>query len=384
MTDTTYPLDPVALTAKLVSIASVNPALVPGGAGETEIANYCLAWFWHYGFETHLLEKHPARPSVVGIMRGKGGGKSIMLNGHIDTVTLAGFDGDPLAPRIDSNRMYGRGAFDMKSGVAANMVAAVRAAEGGLTGDIIVCCVADEEHASLGTAEVLEHFTADAGIVTEPMSMEPTLWHKGFMWVDVTIHGRAYHGSRPEFGIDAIAKAGHFLAALDVLATEMNTREGHPRLGPGSIHASIIRGGEEASSYPAECIITIERRTIPGETPEMVVGELTDILDRLVIEVPDFAYSITPGLVRQPFETDAESEIARCLLRHAEAVLGHMPKLRAEPFWTDASLMDQAGIPTLLFGADGAGAHAADEWVDIETVRQLTDVLVGVITEWCG
>ncbi|MCA9834024.1 MAG: M20/M25/M40 family metallo-hydrolase [Thermomicrobiales bacterium] len=384
MTDTPYPLDPIDLTTKLVAIASVNPALVPGGAGESDIADYCLAWLNHYGFETYRLEKHPGRPSVVGVMRGSGHGKSLMLNGHIDTVTLAGYDGDPLTPRIDGNRMYGRGAFDMKNGVAANMIATVRAAQTGLAGDVIVCCVADEEHASLGTAEVLEQFTADAGIVTEPMSLEPTLWHKGFMWIDVTIHGRAYHGSRPEFGIDAIAKAGHFLAALDSLATEMNTREGHPRLGPGSIHASMIKGGEEASSYPAACTITIERRTIPGETPEMVVDELTDILDRLVIEVPDFAYSIEPGLVRQPFETDAQSNIAQCLLRHAEKVLGQEPKLRAEPFWTDASLMDQAGIPTLLFGADGAGAHAADEWVDIDSVRQLTEVLVGVITEWCG
>ncbi|MCO5218244.1 MAG: ArgE/DapE family deacylase [Thermomicrobiales bacterium] len=377
-----YPLDPIDLTAELVRINSVNPSLVPGGAGETTIADYCSDWFRYHGFEVHRLERHPGRPSIVGVRKGSGGGRSLMLNGHIDTVTLAGFNGDPLMPRIEGNRLYGRGAFDMKSGVAAMMIAAARATE--MRGNIIVCCVSDEEHSSLGTAEVLEHFTADAGIVTEPMSMEPTLWHKGFMWIDVTIHGRAYHGSRPEFGIDAIAKAGHFLAALDELATEMNAREGHPRLGVGSIHASMIHGGEEASSYPASCTITIERRTIPGETREIVLAELTDILDRLVIEVPDFAYSIVPGLSREPFETDPESDITRCVLRHAETVLGKRPALRAEPFWTDASLMDQAGIPCLLFGADGTGAHSADEWVDIESVRQLTEILEGVIREWCS
>lgn len=381
MTD--YPIDPIELTAKLVSINSVNPALIPGAAGEREIADYCMAWFEHHGFETHRLEKTPGRPSVVGEMKGSGGGKSLMLNGHFDTVTLAGYDGDPLDPRIENGKMYGRGSFDMKSGMAAMMVAAVRAGEQKIRGDVIVCCVADEEHSSLGTAEVLERFTADAGIVTEPMSLEPTLWHKGFVWMDVTIHGRAYHGSRPEFGIDAIAKAGHFLAALDQFATEMNAREGHPRLGPGSIHASIIAGGEEASSYPAACRITIERRTIPGETPEFVMSELTEILDRLVGTVPEFNYDLELGLVRQPFETDENSAIAQTVLRHAESVLGKKPNLRAEPFWTDASLLDQAGIPCLLFGADGAGPHSANEWVDVKSVQQLTEVLTGVLTDFC-
>lgn len=377
-----YPMDPIALTAKLVSINSVNPSLIPGSAGEGEIADYCTAWFEHHGFETHRLEQTLGRPSVVGVRKGTGGGKSLMLNGHYDTVSISGYDGDPLDARIENDKLYGRGAFDMKSGVAAMMVAATKATN--LAGDVIVCCVADEEHASMGTAEVLEHFTADAGIVTEPMSLEPTLWHKGFIWMDVVIHGRAYHGSRPEFGIDAIAKAGHFLAALDQFATGMNARDGHPQLGPGSIHASRISGGEEASSYPAECRITIERRTIPGETPRLVEEEIADILDKLVIEVPDFAYSLEMGLVRQPFETDEHSGIAQAVLRHAETVLGRQPKKRAEPFWTDAALMHEAGIPSLLFGADGFGAHAAEEWVDVHSVHQLTAVLEGVIAEWCG
>ena len=376
-----YPLNPIELTAKLVTINSVNSSLIPGAAGESKIADYCIDWFEHQGFETHRLEKTPGRPSVVGVRKGAGGGKSLMLNGHYDTVSLSGYGGDPLDAEILDGKLYGRGSFDMKSGVAAMMVAAARAKD--FAGDVIVCCVADEEHASMGTAEVLEKFTADAGIVTEPMSLEPTLWHKGFVWMDVVIHGRAYHGSRPEYGIDAIAKAGHFLARLDEFATELNNSDGHPKLGPGSVHASVINGGEEASSYPANCRITIERRTIPGETAEQFEQEMTDILDDLVIKVPDFSYSIEMGLVRQPFETDENSEIAKAVLRNAEKVLGRTPKLRAEPFWTDASLLDQAGIPCLLFGADGYGAHAEEEWVDIESVRQLTKVLEGVIQDWC-
>lgn len=379
-----YPLDPIELTAALVAIDSVNPSLIPGAAGESAIATYCEGWLRHHGFETHRLEALPGRPSVVGIMRGTGSGRSLMLNGHIDTVTLAGYDGDPLSPTVIDGKMYGRGAYDMKSGVAAMMIATVHAAQKmPLRGDVLVCCVADEEHSSIGTSEVLKHFSADAGIVTEPMELEPTLWHKGFIWLDVIIHGRSYHGSRPEFGIDAIAKAGHFLAALDRHAATLNASTGHPQLGPGSIHASIIRGGEEASSYPASCMITVERRTIPGETPATVRAELAAILDDLVNTVPNFSYTLELGLVREAFETHPDSDIAQCVLRNAETILGRSPNLRAEPFWTDASLLDQAGIPCLLFGASGAGAHSADEWVDIRSVEQLTDILTGTIVDFC-
>jgi acetylornithine deacetylase len=377
-------LDPVALTAELVAINSVNPSLIPGAAGESSIADACSAWLQRHGFEVHRLESIPGRPSIVGIVRGTGGGKSLMLNGHYDTVTLAGYNGNPLEPRVENGRLHGRGAFDMKSGVAAMMVAAARATASPLSGDVLVCCVADEEHSSAGTAEVLAHFTADAGIVTEPMLLQPCPSHKGFVWLDVIIHGRAAHGSRYDLGIDAIAKAGHFLVALDAWARHLMRQPGHPQLGPGSIHASIIQGGEEASSYPASCRITIERRTIPGETAESVLAELTAILDRLATTVEDFRYSLEPGLVRQPFEADPSSEIVQSVLRHAEAVLGHAPEIRAEPFWTDASLLDQAGISCLLFGAAGEGAHAATEWVDIESIHQTTDIFTAVIRDFCG
>ncbi len=377
-------LDPIALTAELVAIDSVNPSLIPGAAGESAIANACAAWLERHGFEVHRLESTPGRPSVVGVARGTGGGKSLMLNGHYDTVTLAGYDGDPLEPRIVDGRLHGRGAFDMKSGVAAMMVAAARATATPLAGDVLVCCVADEEHASLGTAEVLTRFTADAGIVTEPMLLQPCLSHKGFVWLHVTIHGRAAHGSRYDLGIDAIAKAGHFLAALDAWSKHLTSQPGHPRLGPGSIHASIIQGGEEASSYPASCRIAIERRTVPGETAESVIAELTAILGRLETTVEDFRYTLEPGLVRHPFEADPASDIVQSVLRHAEAVLGRQPDIRAEPFWTDASLLDQAGIPCLLFGVSGEGAHAATEWVDIESIHQTTDILTAVIRDFRG
>jgi acetylornithine deacetylase len=377
--------DSSRLLARLIAIDSVNPDLVPGGAGETVIADFCNQWLATRGFEVHILEKRPGRPSLVAIARGTGGGRSLMLNGHLDTVSLADYDGDPLDPQIRDGRMYGRGTFDMKGGIAAMMVAAARAtAHGPLRGDIILACVADEEHGSSGTEEVLESFTADAAIVIEPSQLEVTLAHKGFAWFDVEIEGRAAHGSRPELGIDAITKAGHFLVALEELGQRLGQDPAHPLLGTGTMHASVIHGGEEPSTYPAHCSITLERRTIPGESVDSVERELTDVLDRLADTVPDLRYRLTRGLHREPFEADPEALIVRTLTRHAEQALGHPPVVRAEPFWTDCALLDRAGIPCLLFGVDGAGAHAATEYVDLASLDRLTDILSGTIADFCS
>ncbi|MEU6511564.1 M20/M25/M40 family metallo-hydrolase [Streptomyces sp. NPDC046942] len=345
----------------------------------------CCAWPADRGFEVHRLEKRPGRPSLVAIARGTGTGRSLMLNGRLDTVGLASYDGDPLGPRIRDGRMYGRGAFGMKGGIAAMMVAAARAtAHGPLRGDVVVACVADEEHGSSGTEEVLESFTADAAIVTEPSHLQVTLAHKGFAWFEVEIEGRAAHGSRPEPGVDAIAEAGHFLVALEDLGRRLARGPAHPLLGTGTVHASLIRGGEEPSTYPARCRVTLERRTVPGESAGRVERELTGLLDRLAAAVPDFRYRLTRGLHREPFQADPEARIVRTLTPHAAQALGHPPVVHAEPFWTDCAVLDRAGIPGLLFGVDGAGAHAADEYAGLASLDRLTDVLTGTIADFCA
>ena len=372
------------LLKDLVSINSVNPDLVPGAVGEIEIADFCASWFAARGFEVHRLEARKGRPSIVGIRRGRGGGRSLMFNGHIDTVTLAGYAGNPLEARIEDGKLFGRGAFDMKSGVAAMMVAAERAASHGLAGDILVACVADEEYASIGTAEVAARFKADAAIVTEPSHLELTLAHKGFVWFEVIVEGRAAHGSRPELGVDAIAKAGHFLVALEAYGEKLLAGKGHPILHTGSVHASIIKGGEELSSYPAQCRISIERRTIPGETAESVEAEFRALLDKIKAEVKDFRYRLERGLERVPFEAKTDEPIVASLRKHATEALGRAPKIRGEPFWTDCAILKEAGIPCLLFGADGAGAHAATEWATTDSVETLARVLEATALEFCG
>ncbi|WP_198943475.1 M20/M25/M40 family metallo-hydrolase [Actinokineospora bangkokensis] len=376
--------EPAALLAQLVALDSVNPDLVPGGAGESATADFCAAWFAARGFEVHRLERRPGRPSVVAVARGTGGGRSLMFNGHLDTVATASFDGDALDPVVRDGRMHGRGTFDMKGGVAAMMVAAARASAAPLRGDVLVACVADEEHASAGTEEVLASFTADAAVVTEPSHLEVTVAHKGFAWFEVDVLGRAAHGSRPDLGVDAIAKAGHFLVALEGLGRALAAGPAHPLLGTGTVHASLISGGEEASSYPARCRVVVERRTVPGETREVVTAELTALLDALAATVPDFRAELRPGLHRAPFQADEGSPVVRALLHHAEQVLGHPPAVRGEPFWTDCALLDGAGIPCALFGVDGGGAHAADEHVDLASLDRLTDVLARTAADFCA
>lgn len=376
--------DPIALLKDLVSINSVNPDLVPGGAGEGRIADFCATWFRDRGFEVHRVEVHPGRPSIVGIARGSGGGRSLMFNGHIDTVTTASYDGDALAPVVRDGKLFGRGSFDMKGGVAAMMVAAARAKEGGIRGDILVACVADEEYASFGTEQVVARFKADAAVVTEPSHLELTVAHRGFAWFEVTVHGRAAHGSRPELGIDAIAKAGKFLVALEEYDKRLRADPSHPLLKSGSVHASLISGGEEISSYPAECRISLERRTVPGENSASVAVELQAIIDAIAAADPEFKASLAAGLERPPFEVAETEPVVATLDRIASAHLGRRPVRRGEPFWTDCAILQGAGIACVMFGADGGGAHAATEWADVKSVETLTEILTASAVSFCG
>lgn len=376
--------DPVELLKQLVAINSVNPDLVPGGAGEAAIGEFCANWFAARGFEVHRLESRPGRPSIVGIARGSGGGRSLMFNGHYDTVSLATYDGDGLDVVQRDGKIFGRGSFDMKGGVAAMMVAAARAKENGLRGDILVACVADEEYASFGTEEVVRAFKADAAIVTEPSHLELTVAHRGFAWFDVVVDGRAAHGSRPDLGIDAIAKAGKFLVALEEYDKRLRAEPRHALLKSGSVHASLISGGDEVSSYPASCRISLERRTIPGESSASVAAELQAIIDTIAAGDADFHATLTAGLERPPFEVAESEPIVQQLDAAATRHRGPSPVRRGEPFWTDCAILQSAGIPCVMFGADGGGAHAAQEWTTIESVNQLADILTDTALAHCA
>jgi len=364
-----------SLLACLVRIDSVNPSLIPGAAGEVEIARFVKGWLDGHGIQAETHEAVPGRPSVIASVSGKGNGRSLLLNAHLDTVGVEGMS-DPFNPRIEDGRFYGRGAYDMKASLAACMLALADIGAGELAGDVFLAAVADEEHASLGIQDVLKRIRADAAIVTEPTSLEVCIAHKGFSWHEIVTTGRAAHGSQPHAGIDAIAHMGRVLNRLETLDAELLQRTPHPLLGPGSLHASLISGGQELSSYPASCRLEMERRTLPGEGIASVEREIDALLGTLAREDPRFEARHRTTLFRPPFSVSQEEPIVQILLDQASGLLGTRPALIGASFWMDAAFIAAAGIPTAAFGPHGAGAHAVDEWVDLHSVEQCREILV--------
>jgi acetylornithine deacetylase len=357
--------DLTELTAQLVGIDSVNPALVPGGSGEREIALFVAEWCERVGLEVELVGDE--RPSVVATRRGSGGGRSLLLNAHLDTVGVAGMVA-PHAPRVENGRLYGRGAYDMKGALAAILIVAASVRD--LRGDLIVTAVADEELASIGTEAVLERVLADAAIVPEPTELQLAVAHRGFVGFELETQGVAAHGSRPDLGVDAIVKMGHVLVALEQLDQRLSSGPLHPLAGTGSVHASLIEGGQELSSFPARCLLTGERRTIPGETAADVERELRQLAGDATMRVI---------ASREPYEAPVGHPFVELVARVAGT-----RDLVGAPFWTDAALIAGAGIPTVLYGPAGEGAHAEVEWVDLASLERVRDVVARTATEWCA
>jgi len=370
--------------ADLVSIDSTNPRLVPDGAGEVAIATYVAEAMHELGLDVDVWEPQPDRPNVVGVLPGTGNGRSLMLNAHTDTVGVEGMDA-PFTPRLADGRMYGRGTQDMKGSLAAQLAAvrALQEASVELAGDVIVAAVIDEEHKSRGTEAVTERYEADGAVVTEPTDLELALAHKGFVWVDVKTRGCAAHGSRPDEGIDANMHMGRVLARLDDLEKELRSQDGHSLVGAPSLHAPQIEGGTASSVYAAQCRLRVERRTVPGETAKQAVGELQQILDALAKDDPDFSATCEKAFSRQPFEVNPDASIAESVRDAASDVLGQAPPNVGQTFWTDAALLAEAGTETVVLGPVGEGLHTTEEWVDLDSVVQLAEILAHTAQRYC-
>ncbi|MEM7032187.1 MAG: ArgE/DapE family deacylase [Chloroflexota bacterium] len=368
----------------LVQINSINPSLVTGGAGEAEIAAYIARSLDDAGLVVTPYEPEPGRVSVVGVRQGEGDGRSLMLNAHVDTVGVEGM-ADPFSGSVQDNKVYGRGAYDMKGSLAACMAAAKALVDANvpLGGDVMVAAVADEEYASLGMIDLLTHFQVDGAIVTEPTEMDICLAHKGFIWLDVEVTGRAAHGSRFDLGVDANMRMGRFLAALDQLEQELRSREGHPLVGPPSLHAALLEGGSALSAYAAKSNLKIERRTIPGETEAQVVAEIQALIDKLSESDSTFSATVDAFFVRNAFEVSPEATIVRMLQAGSEAVLGKAPNIVGQTPWMDSAFLSAAGVETVVMGPIGAGAHADEEWVDIDSVVDLALILAQTAISYC-
>ena len=369
-------MEVLPLLERLVEIDSVNRGL--GGRGEAEAAEFVASWARGAGLEVEVEEAAPGRPNVIATARGSGGGRTLLLNGHLDTVGFGGM-AEPLRPRLDGGRLHGRGAYDMKGGLAACLAAAAGAAGQGLRGDVVVTAVVDEELGSIGTEAALRRVRADAAVVAEPTQMRVAIAHKGFVAFEIETQGRAAHGSRPDLGVDAIAKMGPVLVGLDRLDRELRARPPHPLLGTGSLHAGVISGGDGFSTYPARCLLEAERRTLPGESSGRVEAELEALLAGACRSDPELRAAVRTVAARDPFEVSPGEEIVQIVSRHAGAA-----EPAGESFWTDAALISARGVPTVLFGPGGEGAHADVEWVSVADVERCAAVLRAVAAEFCA
>jgi len=387
-------VDPDYVTRTLVDLVrlnSVNPALEAGGPGEAEIAAYVAGALQQAGLEVASHEPEPGRVSVVGRLdgraggRGERGGRSLMLNAHLDTVGVAGMP-EPFSGAVRDGKVYGRGAYDMKGSLAACMGAARALAQAGapFRGTLLVAAVADEENASLGTEDLLRRYRVDGAIVTEPTHLEVCLAHKGFAWIEIATEGRAAHGSRPDLGRDANLAMGRLLARVALLERNLARRPAHPLVGPPSLHVGLLQGGTAPSVYAARCRAVLERRTIPGESASGVLSEIEGLIAELARDDPSFRATSRLLLARQPFEVSKEAPVVRAVSRALEEELGMPPRYGGQSPWMDAALLAEAGVETVVVGPSGAGAHAAEEWVELESVVRLARVLARAVVEYSG
>lgn len=375
-----------AFLSDLIKINSVNPSLSSKGKGEAEIARYIGEYLRSLGLEVIYQDIKKNRMNVIGILKGTGGGKSIMLNGHTDTVSAERMEIEPFNPVIDGGKIFGRGALDMKSGLTAQIMAVQSIIESNikLNGDIILALVADEEYASLGTETIIKKYSADAAIICEPTNLDIVIAHKGFAWTKIEIFGKAAHGSMPDRGIDAIVKAGKVLTEIERLGELYLIQKKHPLLDSPSIHASLINGGIELSTYPDYCKIELERRTLPHEDVKIVTEEIKRILEDIKLRDRNFNAKFEVFFSRPAFEISIENQIVQSLSRAFQKILNKKPKYKGMGGWIDSALLAEAGIPAVIFGPSGEGLHASIEYVDLESIIITAKILTELIADFCS
>jgi acetylornithine deacetylase len=379
------PGDARALARALVRIDSRNPRLSAGGPGEAACVALLREVLDGWGFRTDVHDAAPGRPNFVARTGEARGGRALMLSGHVDVVGIEGMTHEPFAAEERGERLYGRGTADMKGGVAAMCAAAWQAARDALAGEFVVAIGADEEYESIGTRAMLERgVRADAAIVGEPTCLEVMPAHRGFVWIEVIVHGRAAHGSRWDVGVDAIRHAGLLLAELDRLDAEDLVRRTHPLLGRASLHASTIEGGIGMSTYPDRCVLRLERRTLPGEGQDDAVDEVRRACAAVRGKHADFAADVSLLMAQGPSDVSTEAPVVRAL-QDALRACGERADVAGMSAWTDAALLNAAGIPAICFGpGDISLAHAAEEYIHLPEIDRATSVLATLARRWCA
>ncbi len=384
---TVTPESVTTLLSHLVKIESVTPWLIPDGSGERAIGDAMAVWLADLPVEVTFDELRPGRGNLIARLRGTGGGPTLCVNAHADTVGYANWADRALEPWMDGDRMYGLGVADDKSGCVAALLALREIAESGvkMRGDLLLAMVADEEGVSIGTEDLVQRYEIDASIVVEPDALpQIVVEHQGFGWIDVIVHGKAAHGSAPQDGIDAIVHMAEVVRRLNNRDREVFSKTADLRNGRTVFHTGTLHAGTDYATYPSRAVLGIEIGTQPGEHLSDRVREIEETFAEVARERPDFRGEVVVQLDREPFVAEGHEELLAALDVSATEVIGRPFEPIGLNAWTDAALMQAAGIPTVLLGSAGGNYHAPDEWASISELVSLTRILSDAIPRFCG
>lgn len=369
------------LLKALVSINSIS-ATLSNGPGEAEIAKYVCNRLKTMGINAEIQEVASGRDNVVARIAGSRRDRPLLLNAHLDTVGANGMD-TPFVLKRREDRLYGLGAYDMKGSIAVMLILAEHFVRRPPPVDVLLTFVADEEDKSVGMEYLANRWLPQlnlkpaAGVFLEPTEEQIGIAHKGFTWFEIEVSGKAAHGSRPEEGIDAILPLGGALAELALINSELGRRPADSLLGRASVHGGLIEGGSALSVIPACANLRWERRTLPGEKSEIVRGELERVIAAVDALPGDHKISGQQLFFRPPYSIDESSELVARLKKAT-------PRSNCVglSFWADSALCGQAGVPAVLYGPIGHGAHAVDEWVSLASLLRVYDVIKRLIEDW--
>ena len=371
----------ISLLSRLIGINSINPTL-SNGPGERELAEFILEYLHKLNIKADIQTIAPGRTNVVAVLQGSSRKDSLLLNSHLDTVGVEGMD-HPFTLKGEGDRLYARGAYDMKGSAAIMLLLAEYFVKQPPSADILFTFVADEEDLSAGMEYLVNQWLEDSSprpsgaIFLEPTEENIGISHKGFNWYELEVIGKAAHGSRPEQGIDAIMPLRSVLDEMSKIQAELLEREADPLLGYASVHGSIIEGGTEMSVIPGRSRLKWERRTIPGESLQDLNLELKRITNAAENHPGSHEVKARELFVRLPHKAPDNARV----LERLHKASPHSKRVGLS-FWADLALAAQAGIPSVLFGPIGHGAHAVDEWVSLKSLVRIYEVLKRLIESY--
>lgn len=370
----------IAILSELVRIDSVSPTL-SNGPGEMEIAEFIRQYLHQLRLDVEIQTVAPNRANVVAVIQGTSNKRSLLLNSHLDTVGVEDMK-DPFILKRKGDKLYGRGTYDMKGSVALMLLLAKHLVRHRPPADVYLTFVSDEEDMSIGMEYIVEKWLPTisplpiGAIFLEPTEQNIGVGHKGFSWYEVEIIGKAAHGSRPSQGIDAILPLRSALDELDKIQSELLNSEADPLLGHATLHSSIIRGGTGRSVIPSGSRLQWDRRTLPGEPHQVLNLELHRVIQAVKSHPGNHEVKGKEIFTRRPYRVSDKAEV----LKHLQKA-SPQSKLIGLSFWADSALSGMAGIPSVLFGPVGHGAHAVDEWVSLKSLISVYEILKKVVLD---